>query len=406
MSPTATYIPDILEEHVEELGFLWDLRRAALRSPVYSPRAFTHLEERIVAHLQGVLADGDLALPLLEDTLGTGDFHGVFAAAYALLHSKNETAVTRVVEAFARATGAQLMGLRDALSHAPVTTVLPVMRQLARGPVTRLAVLAAEVLAFHGALDTTEEIRRFLQDDDPGVRTSGWRIAGCLGSRLDPKTYAAALRDAPAVRRAALQAGAWCGEPGILAVGRRFAEEPSPDRVDALELLAILRGSEDLPRFAAIGREQAVGAERFRLLGSFGHPALINLILAGLADPDPATAAAAGEAFTKITGAEIASQTRVKVPLGTAEPDAFAMEFQDEVTLPSPERAHEVWDKMKARVAEAPRVCRGLDLSRGLTREALASLDMESRWETCLRARYRGEWAGSIATLERLPQRW
>src|SRR5437879_3769442 len=136
-APALTYIPDILEEHLEELGFLWGLRRTALRSPLYSPRAFTYLEERIVGHLDGILADGAPA------------FHTEFQGS-------------------------------------------------------------------------PPDIQRFLRDDDPAVRLGGWRVAGCLGLRLDAKTYAAALRDAPAVRRAALHAGAWSGEPGILAVGRKF----------------------------------------------------------------------------------------------------------------------------------------------------------------------------------------
>ena len=407
MTAPALYIPDILEEHLEELGFLWGQRRAALRSPLYSPRAFTHLEERIVAHLDGVLADGELALPLLEDTLAGEDFHAVFAAAYSLLNSKNETAATRVVEAFARAEGAALMGLRDALCHAPCESVLPRLNALARGVPNMLAVVAAEVLAFHGGLEpTAPELQRFLRADDPALRLGGWRVAACLGARLDAKKYAAALRDDPPVRRAALAAGAWSGEPGILAVGRKFAENPAPDHLDALELLAVLAGPEDLPRVAALGRATPLGPARFRLLGCFGHPATIETVLAGLGDPDPATAAAAGAAFTKLTGAEIASQTRAKIPLGGPEPDAFEMEFLDEVTLPSPELAHRVWDKVKERLALAPRICRGFDLGRGLSREALAVLDMESRWETCLRARFRGEWTGSLLTLERLPQRW
>src|SRR6266496_5548582 len=70
--------------------------QAAVRDPRYTIRELTYLEERITAHLQGVLAVGEVALPLLEDTLAAEDPHMVFAAAYALLHAKNETATARV----------------------------------------------------------------------------------------------------------------------------------------------------------------------------------------------------------------------------------------------------------------------------------------------------------------------
>src|SRR5437667_460911 len=183
-SPRATFIPDILEEHVEELAFLWEQRQAAVRDPRFTIREFAYLEERIRAHLHGVLAVGEVALPLLEDTLSADDPPTVFAAAYA---------------------------------------------------------------------------------------------------PLDAKTYAAAMRDDdPVVRRAALYAGAWCGQPGVLAVCRKLAAQPTPDNLDPLELLAILGGPEDAPLVAALGQTAALGPARFTLVGTYGHPALMDLVLAAL----------------------------------------------------------------------------------------------------------------------------
>src|SRR5207249_2107615 len=193
-APIATFIPDILEKHVEELAFLWEQRQAAVRDPRYTIRELTHLEERIAAHLQGVLAVGEVALPLLEDTLAGEDPAMVFAAALALLHAKNETATARV---------------RDSFGHA-------------QGPV--LAAL-----------------------------------------------------------RAALYAGAWCGQPGVLAVCRKFAAQPTPEDLDALELLAILGAPEDARLVATLTSTPALGPARFHLVGTYGHPALMDLVLAALA---------------------------------------------------------------------------------------------------------------------------
>src|SRR2546426_7951091 len=92
-SSTAAFTLDILEEHLEELAFLWSQRQAAVRDPAYTIRELTHLEERITAHLHGVLTIGEVALPLLEDTLSAEDPHIVFAAAYALLHRSEERRV-------------------------------------------------------------------------------------------------------------------------------------------------------------------------------------------------------------------------------------------------------------------------------------------------------------------------
>ena len=44
-APKLRYLPDILEEHVEELAFLWGQRRTAIRSPIYTRRALLQLED-------------------------------------------------------------------------------------------------------------------------------------------------------------------------------------------------------------------------------------------------------------------------------------------------------------------------------------------------------------------------
>ena len=403
---TATYIPDILEEHVEELAFLWGQRRSALRSPRYTVRAFAHLEDRIAAHLQGVLAVGGEALPLLEATLREGDSQTAFAAGYALLHHGDMTAIGRVLDAFRHAEGPPLGGLRDALCNGPAGSLLPQIQALAQSDPLARAVAAADVFAFHADFPVAEQrVRRFLHDEDPAVRAGGWRLVSYLGMRLDPKAYAAGLRDDPVVRRAALHAAAWCGEPGVLSVGRSLAEHPSPENFDALELLALLGGPEDLPRFSVVARAANLGPSRFYLVGCFGHPALMDAVMAGIRDPNPATAVAAGAAFTKMTGAEIDSTTVVSLPAnGSAPPDEFEAEFVDEAALPSPALAERHWDQVKGRLARASRMCCGVDVGGPLDPLEFAALDMESRWEASLRARFTGLWSGSPLRLERFPQ--
>jgi hypothetical protein len=53
------FIPDILEEHYEELQFLWGVRQKMLRSPTQYLRDLLQFEERIEAHLQGLLLAAD-----------------------------------------------------------------------------------------------------------------------------------------------------------------------------------------------------------------------------------------------------------------------------------------------------------------------------------------------------------
>jgi hypothetical protein len=80
------------------------------------------------------------------------------------------------------------------------------------------------------------------------------------------------------------------------------------------------------------------------------------------------------------------------------------MEFLDEATLPSPPLAERHWNQVKARLARASRMCHGADVGGPLDPVEFAALDMESRWEASLRARFSGVWSGSPLRLERFPQ--
>ena len=406
-APKRAYIPELIERHYEELQFLWGQREAALRSPRYTMREFSALEQRIEAHVQGLLVAGDDLIHIVEEGLSSDDPATAFAAAYALLRMENETATLAVIQAFSGAQGKQMHGLGQALSLARMEQILPSLPFLFFSSATATVAAAADILASHGALPPPGlTIENLLHDENPTVRETGWRVVANSGLGVDPKLYAAAVRDdAPAVRRAGLWAAAWTAVPGALLLARQLAESPTLDNLFALELLAILGGPEDVQRMTSIAKNQELGVARFNLVGSFGHPGLVELLLSELTNPDPEIAAAAGAAFSKVTGQNIDSKDRAQVaPENDEKPDDFQAEFLDEVTLPSPELARTHWQKAKPGFAKATRVCRGFDLSRGATPAVLERLDMESRWEFFLRSRFTRAWSGSPATLERFPQ--
>jgi hypothetical protein len=76
------------------------------------------------------------------------------------------------------------------------------------------------------------------------------------------------------------------------------------------------------------------------------------------------------------------------------------------VFLPDPELARKHWQELAPTLARSPRICRGMDVSQPLSREQFAALDMESRYEYCLRMRLFSGWSGTPLVLERYPQRF
>jgi uncharacterized protein (TIGR02270 family) len=404
--PRLTYIPDLLEQHVEEIEFLWAQREVALGSPRYTMRELAQLDERIEAHVQGVIAAAEHAIPLLEERLAATEAPAVFAGAYPMLRLGGQY-VSRVLEIFSASRGPRLDGITRALSMAPVEAFLPQIRSLVLSAEPAVAAAATEVLIFRRAHDPKPgRILLLVQEEEPSVRLRAWRVAGYLGTPLEPRLYASGMRDEnAAVRSAALLAAAWSRVSGAVMFARQLARVPTPENLDQIRLLAILGAPQDLPLMVHIGREADLGPARFRLIGSYGHPLLVDLLLSELGNPDPTSASAAAAAFTKITGEVVDSGDRVKTSApGSLEVDEFEAEFQEEVILPNQELARRRWAELKPRLSQASRLTRGFDVSHVVAPEVLAQLEMESRWEACLRGRFEGSWTGSPADLEAFPQ--
>src|SRR5690606_178649 len=180
-----------------------------------------------------------------------------------------------------------------------------------------------------------------------------------------------------------------------------IAAEPAPEHMATLYLLAVLGAPDDLALLQRIAAEPAFGPERFRLAAAYGHPVLVDAVLAGMAEDDPAAAAAAGVAFRKLTGVDVFTGERAQAPVeGGDEVDAA---FAEEHPVPDGERAQREWAALAPRLGAAARICRGLDLGQPLDRAGFDALGRESRWELGLRGRFHGAWAGSPLALERFP---
>ncbi len=215
-------------------------------------------------------------------------------------------------------------------------------------------------------------------------------------TRPDPAFAAALEDDDETVRREALWAAAWTGQPWLRGYLRALLANPEPAHRDAMLLLAILGGPEDVELVLAAARALDPGPERFRVLAAFGHPAVVDELLAGIEDEDAAVAAAAGEAFEKLTGAELD-----RIPAGPEEAPAGA-DPGDATLRPDPAAAKLFWRDAHDRFFQSSRWCRGLDLSGEIDAATINRLDLQSRLEACVRGRYLGSWSGSPADLERL----
>jgi len=401
------FLPDVAEEHFDELAFLWGQRRAALRSPKYRQRELILLEQRIEAHLQGLLVPGERLPEFVRPGLDGDDGDEAFAAAYALLRSRLPGASETVWSAFESAPSGRAFGLADALAFGPADALISKVEAVVASAEPALSVAAAIALALRRRLRPDPRAReRWLGSGEPAIRRAAWRVAGLLGAAETRSFWERGLSDPDEnVRVEARRAALWCRQSWILEGARTALARGREVDADDVLLVAITGDANDLPGLLSYVRAAGNGPARFHPPGAFGHPAGVEPLLKAMAGLDLLASAYAGQAFSKITGEDIDSGRRTVVPPADGgTPDEFETEFLDEMPLPDAQKAHAAWEKRRPELEKGTRRCRGYDLTGFPSPETLDALDRESRWEACLRGTLTSTWKGHPADLEVFPQ--
>jgi uncharacterized protein (TIGR02270 family) len=96
---TSTLIIEwVVEQHAEEAAFLWTTRDRAVRSPNYSLKDLSSLDERVEAHLDGLRVAGQFGWQLCEQALDKEEPSRVFAAGVLAFDSGDLGRIYRVLE--------------------------------------------------------------------------------------------------------------------------------------------------------------------------------------------------------------------------------------------------------------------------------------------------------------------
>ena len=404
----ATFIRDVLEEHLDELNFLLGQRVAALNSHVLTLRGLCDLEERIEAHVEGLLATGENILPFLLPGLEESSTSRAFASAYPLLRLGQAVATEQVWKSFTAMEGEGLHGLIQALcACCPVQLKTRLINQAAGIPSVRSAA-ALEVLAYTSVGDVKRtNVMPFLSAETLRIQQAGWRLVALANISIPRELYEKALTgNDPAIRQESLWAAAWTEQPWLLDFCRNYAVKNPPADTLPFRMLAVLGQPHDLQRILYLGKDSVFGPQRYEWLGAYGHPGVIDLIVEGIKSQKPREAVAAGTAFTKITGFDVESDKRVTLPPEDGhKPDELEKEFLDDAFLPDFDTAQAHWQKVQSVFANGTRWSCGRDVSQLNPSTNAKPLDMKSYGEAILRAKWSGKGQRARPDIDRFPYR-
>lgn len=393
MRNTGAPIPGVVIQHVEEAAHLRHLRAILVRAPQVRLRELARLDERIEAHLDGLAVAGALGTEFAYRALqraGTGE---VFVATVRAIEDRDEhrldklLAVTEtlpaaragLLSAFGWVSAAQLQGL-----------IWPLLE--AASPWRREVALTA--CAMH-SVNPGPALARALGDGDPHLRARALRNASD-GGRVDLLDACLAhLNDvddrcAFAAARSALLLGDRAESmTGLesLAAGQRGGRFRCPA---LLLLLKVVSGKRARSILASIAGDESQLRATVGGISSTGDPHYAPWLITQM--ENPGVTRAAGEAFTFITGLDLAqpgferSQTAGAGPLPNDDPSdsSVAMDPDDGLPWPDPSAVREWWHANGDRFVSGARYFLGVEptpahcsqvLSTGLQRQRMAAAE-------------------------------
>jgi len=392
-------IQDIVEEHLDEAAWLWAQRKHALLAPDHDMADTAEWEERLLAHVDGLVEGGaPVAETLLYPTLKDTDPARVSAAALALLNTPAPTKeLVRVLLSGAgleRAPAVQ-RALELCEHEGLGELLLPLLRLQDAG----LRAAALEVLVFREEAPDAL-LAEFLLHEDVRIR-----IAALRGLRVIPRTGKLNLLSQslasphPALQQAAIEVGLTLGlrEPWE-ACRQAMRASKTPGR-EMLVLWAMGGGEEDMNLLVELLRTPQHRADALWALGFSGRVVAAEACLPWLEDEK--VARLAGEAFSAITGLRLEggyvlppeALPEEPIPLEQEDLDAdLSPRPEDNLPLPHPETVTAWWRAERNRFTPGTRYLMGHPFHGEVLWVALARGPMRRRhaWALELAIRSRG----------------
>ena len=340
----------VLDQHFESVSSILGSRNVLLKAPHVKPNQLLRLDERLAAHLDGLVVAGEfgskLSMPAFQNP-GSGE---IFAAIVRAIESRNAAdlekllvlseslheALNSTLSAFGWVSTASLQGITKALLDS-------------QNPFRRQVGLAA--CAMH-QVNPSAVVVSALKDEDAVLRARAVRVVADLGLLDHLSACIDALADEnPDCAYQAVRAGVLLGDRGAsVSALHSIALAPGPWRTRALGLLLKLQSTADAHvTLKALAQDPACIRLLIQGIGTAGDPHYVPWLIQQMQDLK--LSRLAGESFSFITGLDLAYlDLERKPPEGVdfgpnddPNDDNVAMDEDDGLPWPDVEKVSRWW---------------------------------------------------------------
>jgi uncharacterized protein (TIGR02270 family) len=301
-------VEPVIQQHTDDAAFLWLLRDAAVAAPHYSLDDLTALDDRLSAHIDGLRVAGDGGWRLCEKALAIQEPGEVFAAAIVALDALDGQRLDTVIKA-ARQSRQTWRALVSAFGWLDLDRAEGWLGTMSRSSRIEYQMLATAGSAVH-RMDPGPALSGAIESRITDLRARALRAVGELGRRdLLPGLRARFADTHDGSRFWALWSAVLLGDRSALGPLTTFITFDSSADFSARALQIGLRAMA-LPDAHNWLKGLATDAARVRDVligcGIVGDPRYVPWLIKQMQVPENARVAA--EAFSMITGLDIANE--------------------------------------------------------------------------------------------------
>ncbi len=371
-------ISNIIEQHAEEAAFNWILRDKAVHAPHYRLKDLADLDERVEAHIDGLRIAQDAGWDICKDALFWEEAGEVFAAAVIALESGIKERIQTVLET-ATISPEISRGFISALGWVSQTQSKETIQMLSDAESSDLRRIGIAACAITRQNPGDKRLKAAFSSEDVLLRSRAIRAVGELGMTWFLPDVKQHLTDKDDMCRfyAAWSSALHKDKDAVPVLcsfaesGKEYAEKACMMAVrivrlpDAHKWLEKVAKNPELQRIAIKG------------IGAAGDPVWIPYLIEWMKKPE--FARVAGEAFSMITGVDIAYEdVEGEIPKGfeagpTEDPEDEDVETDpdEDLAFPDPVLIAKWWNTNRSAYQNGARYLLGKPVSEGHLKDVL-----------------------------------
>lgn len=382
-------VPVVLAQHLEDAAVLRGVRSLLVRAPHVKLHQLGRTDERLAAHLDGLAESGGLAREMAAATLAEPDSHRIFVVAVLAIWHQDADSLDRLLSV-AEAMPELRAGLVSAFGWVPAPSLRGISKTLLDSASPFRRGIGLSSCGLHlvnpGAVLATAMA-------SPDMQLEALRVAARLADPQHLDHCLALLQTPdPAVRAHAARAALLSGDRGAaVRTLTELARQPGPAQAHALQLvLKVLPPAEANTLLRPLAQDPADARTLIRGMAAAGDPHYVPWLIKKMLDPK--LTRLAGEAFSTITGLDLAFlDLDRKPPEGDASgpnddpaDDTVALDEDDSLPWPDVDRIDAWWQANGTRfqagtryfAGEPPSVAQAFEvLRKGFQRQRIAAAE-------------------------------